>query len=109
MISILGQDVERWNFEEKNQEIIAHGGKPASGEPLLLGVTKASINTEGFLSAASSQETAKVLTDASIEGRIDYLRGLKENVIIGQLIPAGTGLSCYRGMDIKIEQESTPG
>ena len=101
---ILGEEVERWRFEEKNQEVIANGGKPAVGEPLLLGVTKASINTESFISAASFQETTKVLADASIESKIDYLRGLKENVIMGRLIPAGTGLSRYRGLYIETEQ-----
>jgi DNA-directed RNA polymerase subunit beta' len=101
---ILGEEVERWRFEEKNQEVIANGGKPAVGEPLLLGVTKASINTESFISAASFQETTKVLADASVESKIDYLRGLKENVIMGRLIPAGTGLSRYRGLDIETEQ-----
>ncbi len=101
---IIGEEVERWRFEEKNEEIIASGGKPAVGEPLLLGVTKASINTESFISAASFQETTKVLADAAVEGRIDYLRGLKENVIMGRLIPAGTGLGRYRGLDIETEQ-----
>jgi len=101
---ILAEEVERWRFEEKNQEIIARGGKPAVGEPLLLGVTKASINTDSFISAASFQETTKVLADASVESRIDYLRGLKENVIMGRLIPAGTGLSMYRELDIEMEQ-----
>jgi len=102
---ILGEEVERWRFEEKNQEVIASGGKPAVGQPLLLGVTKASINTDSFISAASFQETTKVLADAAVEGRIDYLRGLKENVIMGRLIPAGTGLSKHRGLDIEIETE----
>ena len=101
---ILAEEVERWSFEEKNQEVIAKGGKPAVGEPLLLGVTKASINTDSFISAASFQETTKVLADASVESRIDYLRGLKENVIMGRLIPAGTGLSIYRELDIEMEQ-----
>ena len=101
---ILGEEIDRWHFEEKNQEIIAKGGKPAVGEPLLLGVTKASINTDSFISAASFQETTKVLADASVESRIDYLRGLKENVIMGRLIPAGTGLNMHRGLDIEMEQ-----
>ena len=101
---ILGEEVERWRFEEKNQEVIAQGGKPAIGEPLLLGVTKASINTESFISAASFQETTKVLADAAVESRVDYLRGLKENVIMGRLIPAGTGLVRYRGLDIETKQ-----
>jgi len=101
---ILGEEVERWRFEEKNQEIVASGGKPAVGEPLLLGVTKASINTDSFISAASFQETTKVLADASVESKIDYLRGLKENVIMGRLIPAGTGLNMHRRLDIEMEQ-----
>ncbi len=101
---ILAEEVERWRFEEKNQEVIAKGGKPAVGEPLLLGVTKASINTDSFISAASFQETTKVLADASVESKIDYLRGLKENVIMGRLIPAGTGLSIYRELDIEMEE-----
>ena len=102
---ILGDEVERWRFEEKNEEVIANGGKPAVGEPLLLGVTKASINTDSFISAASFQETTKVLADAAVESKIDYLRGLKENVIMGRLIPAGTGLSKHRGLDIEMEQD----
>ncbi len=106
---IVGEEVEKWRFEEKNQEIIASGGKPAIGEPLLLGVTKASINTDSFISAASFQETTKVLADASVESRIDYLRGLKENVIMGRLIPAGTGLSRYRELDMEAEEQSVEG
>jgi DNA-directed RNA polymerase subunit beta' len=102
---ILGEEIERWRFEEGNQQIIERGGKPAVGEPLLLGVTKASINTESFLSAASFQETTKVLADASVESRVDYLRGLKENILMGRLIPAGTGLAIYRGADIEADQE----
>ncbi|TET94862.1 MAG: DNA-directed RNA polymerase subunit beta' [Desulfobacteraceae bacterium] len=101
---ILGEEVERWRFEEKNQEIVASGGKPAVGEPLLLGVTKASINTDSFISAASFQETTKVLADAAVESKTDYLRGLKENVIMGRLIPAGTGLNMHRRLDIEMEQ-----
>ncbi len=102
---ILGEEIERWRFEEGNQQIIERGGKPAVGEPLLLGVTKASINTESFLSAASFQETTKVLADAAVESRVDYMRGLKENILMGRLIPAGTGLGIYRGADIEVEQE----
>jgi len=101
---ILGEGIDRWRFEETNQEIISKGGKPAVGEPLLLGVTKASINTDSFISAASFQETTKVLADAAVESKVDYLRGLKENVIMGRLIPAGTGLSAHRGLDIEVEQ-----
>jgi len=102
---ILGEEIERWRFEEANMQIVERGGEPAVGEPLLLGVTKASINTESFLSAASFQETTKVLADASVESRVDYLRGLKENILMGRLIPAGTGLGVYRGADIEADQE----
>jgi len=104
---IVGEEIEKWRFEEKNENVISRGGKPAVGDPLLLGVTKASINTESFISAASFQETTRVLADASIESRIDYLRGLKENVIMGRLIPAGTGLSDYRKVDVEITAETT--
>ncbi|MBN1226224.1 MAG: DNA-directed RNA polymerase subunit beta' [Deltaproteobacteria bacterium] len=104
---IVGEEIEKWRFEEKNENVISRGGKPAVGDPLLLGVTKASINTESFISAASFQETTRVLADASIESRIDYLRGLKENVIMGRLIPAGTGLSDYRKVDVEINTETT--
>jgi len=79
------------------------GGEPADGTPLLLGITKASLSTESFISAASFQETTRVLTEAAIAGRVDYLRGLKENVIVGRLIPAGTGMPAYR--DIYMEKE----
>jgi DNA-directed RNA polymerase subunit beta' len=85
-----------------------NGGKPASGRPLLLGITKASLSTESFISAASFQETTRVLTEASISGKIDYLRGLKENVIMGRLIPAGTGLEYYRNVEL-ISQETEQG
>jgi DNA-directed RNA polymerase subunit beta' len=83
------------------------GGKPASGRPLLLGITKASLSTESFISAASFQETTRVLTEASISGKVDYLRGLKENVIMGRLIPAGTGLEYYRNVEL-IPEEPEP-
>jgi len=79
------------------------GGEPADGTPMLLGITKASLSTESFISAASFQETTRVLTEAAIAGRVDYLRGLKENVIVGRLIPAGTGMPAYR--DIYMEKE----
>ena len=82
-----------------------NGGEPASGRPLLLGITKASLATDSFISAASFQETTRVLTEASISGKIDYLRGLKENVIMGRLIPAGTGLDYYRNVYLTNEQE----
>jgi DNA-directed RNA polymerase subunit beta' len=99
---LLGENVEKWKFEEANQEIVEQGGKPATAEPLLLGITKASLSTESFISAASFQETTKVLSDASVAGKIDHLKGLKENVIMGRLVPAGTGLSTYRNLEIEI-------
>jgi DNA-directed RNA polymerase subunit beta' len=87
-----GELIDRFEFEEKNRQVLAEGGEPATALPVLLGVTKASLNTESFLAAASFQETTKVLTEAAISGKVDKLLGLKENVIIGKLIPAGTGL-----------------
>jgi DNA-directed RNA polymerase subunit beta' len=93
--------VERFVFEHENEKAFSEGKRPAVAEPLLLGITKASLSTESFISAASFQETTKVLTQAAIEGKIDYLRGLKENVIMGRLIPAGTGLARYRNLRIQ--------
>ena len=84
-----GELVDRFEFEDKNRQVLAEGGEPATALPVLLGVTKASLNTESFLAAASFQETTKVLTEAAISGKVDKLLGLKENVIIGKLIPAG--------------------
>jgi DNA-directed RNA polymerase subunit beta' len=95
---LVDDQVERWVFETENQKVLNDGKRPAIAEPLLLGITKASLSTESFISAASFQETTKVLTQAAIEGKIDYLRGLKENVIMGRLIPAGTGLARYRNL-----------
>ena len=86
-----GDSVDRFLFDDENKKVAASGGKPATYEPLLLGITKAALSTESFISAASFQETTKVLTEASISSRVDYLRGLKENVIMGRLVPAGTG------------------
>ena len=94
------EQVDKVIFEDVNQQIVEQGKKPAVAEPLILGITKASLSTESFISAASFQETTKVLTDASIAGKEDYLRGLKENVIMGRIIPAGTGLDEYRDMDV---------
>jgi len=93
---MLDQQVEWWKFREENERLIAEGLQPAAAEPLLLGVTKASLSTDSFISAASFQETTKVLTNAAIAGKVDELLGLKENVIMGRLISAGTGLSRYR-------------
>jgi DNA-directed RNA polymerase subunit beta' len=97
---IVEEQVDRIAFEEANTHIIESGGKPATAEPLILGITKASLSTDSFISAASFQETTKVLTDASIAGAEDYLHGLKENVIMGRLIPAGTGLPQYLGLEV---------
>ena len=83
--------------------MIAEGGRPATGRPLLLGITKASLSTDSFISAASFQETTRVLTEAAVAGKVDYLRGLKENVIMGRLIPAGTGLERYRNIELLVE------
>jgi DNA-directed RNA polymerase subunit beta' len=99
---ILEEQVDRMVFEEINEGVIAKGGKPAVAEPLILGITKASLSTDSFISAASFQETTKVLTDASIAGAVDGLRGLKENVIMGRLIPAGTGMTQYRKVDVEL-------
>ncbi len=96
---LIGDQVEKWRFEEENQRVLAHGSQPAVAEPLLLGITKASLSTESFISAASFQETTKVLTEAAINGKVDRLVGLKENVIMGRLIPAGTGVGKYNRME----------
>jgi DNA-directed RNA polymerase subunit beta' len=95
--------VDKDVLEESNQRLSSEGKKPASWEPLLLGITKASLSTESFISAASFQETTKVLTEAALGGKIDHLFGLKENVIMGRLIPAGTGLPEYRDLEITVE------
>lgn len=101
-----GDQVEKTTFEAINAEMDEQGGKPAEGEPVLLGITKASLETDSFISAASFQDTTRVLTEASTLGRIDYLRGFKENVIMGHLIPAGTGFHNIR--NIEVEEYATP-
>jgi DNA-directed RNA polymerase subunit beta' len=101
---LVDEQVDKFRFQEENERVKKSGGKPASGRPLLLGITKASLSTESFISAASFQETTRVLTEASISGKIDYLRGLKENVIMGRLIPAGTGLEYYRNVELLSEE-----
>jgi DNA-directed RNA polymerase subunit beta' len=107
---LIDDQVERWVFEEENNKAFAEGKRSATAEPLLLGITKASLSTESFISAASFQETTKVLTQAAIEGKVDLLRGLKENVIMGRLIPAGTGLARYRNLRLQqVEQATVPG
>src|SRR6201991_1102934 len=102
---LLEQQVDRFRFRLENERIISEGGRPAIGRPLLLGITKASLSTESFISAASFQETTRVLTEASINGAVDGLRGLKENVIVGRLIPAGTGMQYYRNIELSPELE----
>ena len=98
---LVGEHVDKHVFLEENQRVLAAGGAPATAKPLLLGITKASLSTDSFISAASFQETTKVLTEAAINGARDELRGLKENVIMGRLIPAGTGMAWYRETDIE--------
>jgi len=102
---LLEDMVDRFRFQDENERVDSEDGKPASMEPLLLGITKASLSTESFISAASFQETTRVLTEAAISGKVDYLRGLKENVIMGRLIPAGTGMDYYR--QIRLEPDRT--
>ena len=101
-----GELVDRIRFEEENRRVVAEGGTPASGRPVLMGITKASLATDSWLSAASFQETTKVLTEAAINAKSDSLRGLKENVIIGKLIPAGTGMERYRNIRVEPTEEA---
>ncbi|HMD31896.1 MAG TPA: DNA-directed RNA polymerase subunit beta' [Candidatus Acidoferrales bacterium] len=100
---LLDEQVDKFRFREENDRILSEGGRPATGRPMLLGITKASLSTDSFISAASFQETTRVLTEAAISGKVDYLRGLKENVIMGRLIPAGTGLDFYRNVQLLTE------
>jgi DNA-directed RNA polymerase subunit beta' len=92
--------VDKFKFRAENQRVMDAGGRPAEGRAVLLGITKASLSTDSFISAASFQETTRVLTEAAINGKVDYLRGLKENVIMGRLVPAGTGMEYYRNVKI---------
>ncbi len=108
---LIDEQVDRWKFGEENDRVIAAGGTPAIGRPLLLGITKASLSTDSFISAASFQETTRVLTEAAISGKVDGLRGLKENVIVGRVIPAGTGMGYYHDFHMAeeyIDSESEP-
>jgi len=100
---LLDEQIDKFRFREENDRVINEGGRPATGRPLLLGITKASLSTDSFISAASFQETTRVLTEAAVAGKVDYLRGLKENVIMGRLIPAGTGLERYRNIELLVE------
>ncbi len=100
---LVDDQVEKFAFEEENERVLKEGGKPAVAEPLFMGITKASLITDSFISAASFQETTKVLTQAAVAGKVDNLKGLKENVIMGRLIPAGTGVSRYKKLDLWVE------
>jgi DNA-directed RNA polymerase subunit beta' len=100
-----GSVISLKEFNKINEDVVAEGGEPAEGTRTLLGITKASLATDSFLSAASFQETTRVLTEAAINGKEDRLLGLKENVIIGKLIPAGTGMRYYREMSVKSNDE----
>ena len=91
-----GEVVDVFTYEDENERVLRNGGIPATAKRILLGLTKASLATDSFLSAASFEQTSRVLTDAALKGKVDHLQGLKENVIIGKLIPAGTGLKQYR-------------
>ncbi len=105
---LIEEQVDRFRFMEENERVIQAGGRPATGRPLLLGITKASLSTDSFISAASFQETTRVLTEASISGKVDHLRGLKENVTMGRLIPAGTGFEYYRHVRIPADEPPPP-
>ena len=103
---LVGDIIEKQTFNSLNEEVIKKGGKPATAEPCLIGITKASLITDSFISAASFQETTRALTEAAVYGKVDYLRGLKENVIVGRLIPAGTGTEDYREVGIVVPEEA---
>jgi DNA-directed RNA polymerase subunit beta' len=105
---LVDEQVDKYRFLRENERVIADGGRPAQGRPLLLGITKASLSTDSFISAASFQETTRVLTEASISGKVDHLRGLKENVTMGRLIPAGTGFDYYRRVTIPPDEPPPP-
>jgi DNA-directed RNA polymerase subunit beta' len=105
---LIDEQVDKYRFLEENERVISSGGRPAQGRPLLLGITKASLSTDSFISAASFQETTRVLTEASISGKVDHLRGLKENVTMGRLIPAGTGFEYYRHVQIPPDEPPPP-
>jgi DNA-directed RNA polymerase subunit beta' len=105
---LIDEQTDKFRFLEENERVIQAGGRPATAQPMLLGITKASLSTDSFISAASFQETTRVLTEASISGKIDYLRGLKENVTMGRLIPAGTGFEWYRHVRIPADEPPPP-
>jgi DNA-directed RNA polymerase subunit beta' len=105
---LIDEQVDKFRFLEENERVIGEDGRPATAQPLLLGITKASLSTDSFISAATFQETTRVLTEASISGKIDHLRGLKENVTMGRLIPAGTGFEYYRHVRIPVDEPPPP-
>jgi DNA-directed RNA polymerase subunit beta' len=105
---LIDEQTDKFRFLEENERVIQSGGRPATAQPMLLGITKASLSTDSFISAASFQETTRVLTEASISGKIDHLRGLKENVTMGRLIPAGTGFEWYRHVQIPPDEPPPP-
>ncbi|MFO7865852.1 MAG: DNA-directed RNA polymerase subunit beta' [Candidatus Aminicenantes bacterium] len=102
---LIDEQVDKFIFQEENEKVIKAGGKPAKARPLLLGITKSALSTESFIAAASFQETTRVLTEASLYGKVDYLQRLKENIIMGRLIPAGTGYKHYRDVELTEEEE----
>jgi DNA-directed RNA polymerase subunit beta' len=103
---LVDEQVDKFIFQEENEKVMKKGGKPAKARPLLLGITKSALSTDSFIAAASFQETTRVLTEASLYGKVDYLRRLKENIIMGRLIPAGTGYKFYRNVELKEEMPS---
>jgi DNA-directed RNA polymerase subunit beta' len=103
---LVDEQVDKFIFQEENEKVMKKGGKPAKARPLLLGITKSALSTDSFIAAASFQETTRVLTEASLYGKVDYLRRLKENIIMGRLIPAGTGYKYYRNVELKEEMPS---
>jgi len=105
---LVGEPIEKHMFFQENERVGSNGDKPATAEPLLLGITRASLSTDSWLSAASFQETTRVLTEAACEGKIDHLHGLKENVILGRLIPSGTGLPIYRDVEVEVAAPEIP-
>jgi DNA-directed RNA polymerase subunit beta' len=106
---LVDEQLDKFQFQEENEKIIKRGGKPAKARPLLLGITKSALSTSSFIAAASFQETTRVLTEASLYGKVDHLRRLKENIIMGRLIPAGTGYRFYRNVELKEEMEEELG
>ena len=102
---LIGEIISKNEFNKQNQKLLEEGRAPARSKPILQGITKASLSTDSFISAASLQETTKVLTDAALSGKHDLFRGLKENVILGRLIPAGTGYNMFRNMEYEVDGE----